>query len=91
MNVGSVGSVNFHNNAAAWIFLRRYKCKKFYHGTKAAVAYMGSPKGRGPALKACFLGDKNIEDESSGEESSRKGLKWVLTATGSVAECGTRN
>ena len=32
--VGSAGKVNFHTNATAWIFFRKYKGKMFYHGAR---------------------------------------------------------
>ena len=60
--------MNFHTDAAAWIFLRRYKGQKFYLGTRQLWHTWDRPKDEVLLSKRVSLANKDIANESSGEK-----------------------
>ena len=65
--VGSVGKVNFHTNDHAWTFPQEVQGQDVFPRIKAAVAHLGPPEGRSPALQEGLSGDQSPAHSSGGE------------------------
>ena len=86
--VGSVGKVNFHTNDHAWTFLRKYKGRKFSHGSKQLWHAWDRPKDVVLLSKKGISGDQGAAHPCCGGHMEQR---WASTEIGSVIVCGSRN